>query len=229
MRIFSAFLVVVFVLCIPVFLLTSNLRWAANSRGLYQYGFTTYDVAQSTGIAYEELVVAAREMISYFNSSEEPLQVSVTTPEGAPLFNQKEIEHLREVKDLIRLCGWVQVGTLVYIVAFVVGGFAWRRRRFVSLLARSTIAGAAATVLLLIGIGVAGFVGFDWLFLQFHYLAFNSDTWRLDPTTDYLIRMFPEGFFRDAGLFVGIASVVEALLVGGLAGFFLVRRRRAAD
>ncbi|MFW6125905.1 MAG: TIGR01906 family membrane protein [Chloroflexota bacterium] len=227
MRIIGAFLVVVFVLCIPLFLLTSNLRCAASSRGLYQYGFSTYNVARSTGISYEELGVVAREMIHYFNSGQEPLEPSVTNPEGGPLFSQKEIDHLREVKELIGLCGRVQMGTLVYIVAFILGGFIWRRRRFASLLAKSMIAGAATTVVVVVGIGAAGFVGFDWLFLQFHYLMFSSDTWRLNPATDYLIRMFPAGFFRDAGLFVGGACIVEALVVGGIGGVFLTRRRRA--
>jgi uncharacterized protein YneF (UPF0154 family) len=39
--------------------------------------------------------------------------------------------------------------------------------------------------------------------------------------------MFPEGFFSDAALFVVTATVVEALVIGGIAGFFVRRRRRA--
>jgi len=69
-------------------------------------------------------------------------------------------------------------------------------------------------------------VNFDWLFLQFHRLFFTGETWRLS-STDYLLRMFPEGFFNDATLFVAGAIIVEALAIGGAGlAFVLIKRKR---
>jgi len=39
----------------------------------------------------------------------------------------------------------------------------------------------------------------------------------LDPGKDYLIMLFPEGFWQDIAFLGGIAIVVEALLLGGIA------------
>jgi integral membrane protein (TIGR01906 family) len=94
-------------------------------------------------------------------------------------------------------------------------------------MAKMALGGGALTIALLIIVGIVALVNFDWLFLGFHRLFFGSDTWILNPATDYLIMMFPEGFFSDAALFVVTATVVEALVIGGIAGFFVRRRRRA--
>ena len=227
LRILVALLVVIFILCIPAFLFSSNLRWAVNSVGLYEYGFNKYEISEATGISDEDLRVAARQLIHYFNSKEEPIQTTVLTPQGDELFNQREVDHLKDVKGLIRLYYHVQVVALGYIAAFVVGGFIWQRKRFLSLLRRGVGGGSILTIALLVVIGLAAWINFDWLFLWFHRLFFTSDTWVFNPATDYLIMMFPEGFFYDAALFIAGANVAEALVLGGIGGFFILRRKRA--
>lgn len=217
---------VIFVLCIPAFLICSNLRWAANSVWLYDYEFGKHNVSEATGMGGEDLRLAAQELIDYFNSGEEPIETTVTTPQGAPLFNEREIEHLGEVKGLIHLCYNVQVGAGGYIAAFAIGGFILLKRRFWSSLSKGLVGGGALTIALLLAVGVAALANFDWLFLGFHRLFFRSDTWILNPATDYLIMIFPEGLFYDIGLYVVGAIVVEAVVLGGIGGFCLLRRQK---
>ena len=227
-RVGGVIALVIFVLCVPAFLICGNLRWAVNSVWLYDYEFGKHRVSEATGMGDEDLRLAARELIHYFNSGEEPIATTVTTPQGAPLFNEREIEHLAEVKGLIRLCYTVQVGTGGYIAAFIVVGFILLKRRFWYALARGLFGGGVLTLALLVAVGVAALANFYWLFLGFHYLFFSSsDTWILNPATDYLIMIFPEGFFYDIGLYVVGAIVAEAVVLAGTGGFFLLRRRKA--
>ena len=97
---------------------------------------------------------------------------------------------------------------------------------------RLFIAGSMVT-LALVGVVVAGsLVTFGPLFLVFHLVSFSNDLWQLDTYSSYLIRMFPEGFWRDAALVVGAASVVEALgiiLLLTLAGWWHRWRVRVAQ
>src|SRR3989337_2913922 len=72
-----------------------------------------------------------------------------------------------------------------------------RARQF-DALARSMVSGSLATLGLLASLALLALTDFSGAFLQFHYLAFSNDLWQLDPRTDNLIRMFPEGFFLDA-------------------------------
>ncbi len=227
LRIIVALLAIVFILCIPALLFSSNLRWAVNSMGLYEYGFNKYEISEATGISNEDLRVAARQLIHYFNSKDEPIQTTVLTPQGDELFNQREVDHLKDVKGLIRLFYLVQVVALGYVAAFVVGGFIWQRKRFLALLLTGVVGGSILTIALIVVVGLASLINFDWLFLGFHRLFFTSDTWMLNPATDYLIKMFPAGFFYDAALFIAGAIIAEALFLGGIGGFFMLRRRRA--
>lgn len=227
MRILGALGASLFVLCIPIFIISSNLAWAVNSVQLYEYGFNKYDVSEALGIDDEELLQAGRDLIHYFNSDEEFIQILIYPDDVVlGLFNAREIIHLKEVKGLIGLCYNLQLATFCCLAAIIIGGFIWWRRRFWPSLAKMALGGGVLTIALLALIGIAALVNFDWLFLGFHYMFFGSDTWVLDPATDRLIVMFPPEFFNAAALFIIGAIVVEALIIGGIAGFFVLRRRR---
>ena len=62
-------------------------------------------------------------------------------------------------------------------------------------------------------VGLGSLVGFDRLFLAFHLVSFSNDLWQLDPRRDYLIAMFPQGFFFDATMLIALAVVVEAAVL----------------
>ena len=224
LRILAALAMGLFSLCIPIFLLTTNLAWAVNTVRFYEYGFNKYDVSEATGIEDEELLQVVRELIHYFNSKEEPIQITILTPEGEELFNEREVVHLKDVKGLIGLCYHLQVATFGCLAAILIGGFIWQRRRFGPSLAKMALGGGALTIALLLLVGIVALVNFQWLFLSFHRLFFSGDSWIL---SGYLPQMFPEGFFYDAVLFIGGAIIVEALVIGVIGGFFVLSRRRA--
>ena len=102
----------IFILCLPILLLTASIGWEVNSHWLYKYGFEKYNVSQTTGLAEKELEEAATGLISYFNSGEMNISLTVIK-DGKPfeLFNQREVVHLRDVKGLIRLDYWVLSGS----------------------------------------------------------------------------------------------------------------------
>ena len=51
--------VALFVAAVPVFLVTSNVRWVINAPLLYRYGFDKYEIPARTGIDRPELLSAA--------------------------------------------------------------------------------------------------------------------------------------------------------------------------
>ncbi len=216
----------VFILCLPVLLLTASIGWVVNSLWLYKYGFDKYSISQTTGLAQTELGKAATGLISYFNSGEEYISLSVIK-DGEPfeLFNQREVIHLRDVKGLIRLDYWVLLGTLIYTLGYAGVSLFWRRRDW-RRLAWGVIGGSGITLVLMLALGLGALLDFDQLFLQFHLLSFSNEFWQLDPTKDYLIMLFPGGFWYDAAIFCALATVGLALILGGVAGGYLVVNRR---
>ena len=213
-----------FILCLPVLLLTASIGWAANSLWLYKSGFEKYDVSQTTGLAESELKEAAIGLISYFNSDEEYISLTVMK-DGEPfeLFSQREVIHLKDVKGLIRLDYRVLLGTLIYVLAYVgVSLFRrdWRR------LAWGVAGGSGLTLILVLALGVGTLLNFDQLFLQFHLISFANELWQLDPTKDYLIMLFPQGFWYDAAIFCAGITAGLAVVLGGVGGGYLISTRR---
>jgi len=209
---------VLFVISVPVLLLTSNVRAAANDIRLYEYGFTKYDASAATGLDEAELRDIADTMIVYFNSDEEFVEVDV--------FTEREVAHLKDVKGLIRLMYTLQIAAAAYIGALVVVGLALRRGALWRSLANRFIWGSAATIALLAVLGIWATVGFEQMFLLFHLTSFSNDLWQLNPG-DYMLLMFPQAFFNDAALIIAGATVAEALIIGGLAWALLRFRGRA--
>jgi len=218
-----------FILCLPILLLTASLAWAVNSLWLYKYGFQKYGVSQTTSLAEVELDKAATGLITYFNSDEEYIAITVVK-DGKPfeLFNEREIIHLRDVKGLIWLDYWVLLGTLVYALGYAGFCLVWRKRRYCQHLAWGVVSGGGIALALMLALGLGTILSFDQLFLQFHLLGFTNELWQLDPSKDYLIMLFPQGFFYDAAVLCALATAGLAIILGGIAGSYLMFARSKA-
>ena len=217
----------VFVLCLPGLLLSTSFSLAFNNLALYEYGFEKYSISQKTGLAENELEKAARGLISYFNSPDEFIDVTLEK-DGKPLtlFNRREAIHLKDVKGLVWLDYRILLGTLVYVLGY--GGLTlfWQRGRHVRRLAGAAVWGSGLTLTAMLALGLGTLVGFDRLFLQFHLISFANEFWQLDPAKDYLIMLFPQGFWYDVALFCGGITTGLAVILGGVAGVYLRRTRQ---
>jgi len=140
------------------------------------------------------------------------------------------VVHLRDVKQLVRLDYRLLLGTAIYVGAYA-GVCLWRRKRCRRKLARAVIIGSGITLGLIIVLGVGSTVmDFGQMFTQFHFLAFTNELWMLDPSRDFLIMLFPEGFWYDASmLFGGIVAGVAGTLCGVAGGYLWRVRKRACS
>lgn len=224
---------VLFVLAVPVFLISASVTWAINDASLYNRGFSKYLVYDYTGITESDLRQAGADIRHYFNSRDEPLVLRARVfGEEREIFKQREVQHMGDVKRLV----WgVYVATLVsgvYLATMIIPGI-WRRARAsADRLAWIFLRGGALTIALVLSIGLFALVGFDTLFLKFHQISFSNDFWQLDPYNDYLVIMFPQGFWFDATIYVAVLAVGGALLISLASGGYLLRRQfrsRPAD
>ena len=218
-----------FMLCVPILLLTASLAGAANSLRLYEYGAETYNVSQRLADAGLELTDSEikqvyADLISYFNSNKENVNITVVK-NGEPfnLFTPEETIHFRDVKGLIWLDYWLLLGTLVYALAYAgVSLFRWRDRRG---LAWGLIGGGGITLALMLAFGLGAVFGFGDLFYQFHLVFFTNPYWSAEG---FMLKLFPEDFFRDAALFCALTTVGLAIILGGVSGGYLLFSRRRA-
>ena len=92
-------------------------------------------------------------------------------------------------------------------------------------MARLSAWGGGLTVGLLVLFGLVASVGFDALFLLFHRVSFANDFWQLDPRTDYLVLLFPQGFWFDATMWVALRALAGGLILAVAGSSYLFWRR----
>ncbi|MDA1347292.1 MAG: TIGR01906 family membrane protein [Chloroflexi bacterium] len=224
--------VALFIACIPLFLIATNVRWVISAPILYSYGFDKYEIPQRPGIGIErqELLSAARQIRDYFTNGEEYLIVSVVRfGEQVPsLYNSREVLHMKDVKFLVKGVYRLQEISGVYLLVFAAVGLWLGRRSFLPRLGYYGVLGGAITLAVVALAGLASVVGFDQVFLAFHQISFTNDLWQLDPRTDMLLIMFPQGFFLDATLWIAGSTILEALVVVGVSAALMGKERRGS-
>lgn len=215
----------VFILCIPVVLFTGSIHYAANSLWLYKYSFSEYNVSAATGISEEELEKAASDLISYFNSCEEYVTLTIEK-DGKPfvLFNREEVVHMKDVKGLFMLDYFVLLGTAVYVLGYAALCIFYRKADLRRRLAKGVIWGSGITLAVLLALWVGMLLNFDWLFLQFHLLSFTNEFWSAEG---YMVMLFPSGFWYDAALFCVVFMAGAAAIIGAGAGGYLLLTGRS--
>ncbi len=213
---------VVFVLCLPILLFTASIGVAFNSLWLYSYGFGKYEISTATGISQPELIRSARALIDYWNSGEEFISI-IVEKDGQPfvLFNEREVTHLKDVKALVRLDYAALIATGLYCAAYAALAFCYRRPAYRRDLAVAGFSGGILSLGILAIVGVTALADFDGFWQQFHLLSFTNDLWLLDPSRDFLIMMFPEGFWANSVIVVAGLTAFLALLIGIPSWFYL--------
>jgi len=214
-----------FILCLPALLLTASLGWAVNSLWLYKHGSQKYAVSQALAdsgleLSDSELEKVYADLISYFNSDVEYINLTVVK-DGKPfkLFTPEEQIHFRDVKGLIWLDYWVLLGTGVYVLVCAGVSFFWRRRKCRRQIALAVVGGSCLTIALMLALGLGILFNFDQLFYQFHLLSFCNEFWSAEG---YMLLLFPQPFFYEAAIFCALGAALPAIILGGLAGGYLL-------
>lgn len=181
--------------------------------GVYQKEYEKYDVLSDLDMTMDDVMHVTHEMMSYLRGNGDTLSV-MTTVEGKKqdFFNEQDRFHMAEVRDLfvgglnIRLGACVAAVLCILILIFLKADL----RR---ILPRAYQIALGITALAVAGLGIACAIDFNSVFVQFHHIFFDNDLWIFDPSTDYMIRMLPEGLFFDmvvriGGIFVGILLIL---------------------
>ncbi|GMV85891.1 MAG: hypothetical protein AMXMBFR80_17460 [Dehalococcoidia bacterium] len=230
MPILSRLAAALFVVSLPVFLVTANVRFLASDIAYYRHGFREFDSSGRTGLPLSDLDRAGEEIIEYFEDDAGTLRILVSIDgQEASLFNARETDHMRDVKTLIRAVYRLNEISLAIVLTYTACAVLWAGERSVAGLARLSLAGVGFGLSLVGVVGAFALTGFDQAWTTFHKIAFRNDLWRLDPDTDRLIQMFPEGFWQEATFVVGGLTLAEATLVVVVSLAYLVFSRGRDD
>ncbi len=136
-------------------------------------------------------------------------------PDGTPAFNQREVSHQQDVRNLVAKLQAVWIALAALALAATV--FSWKDAR------TAWGRGGALTLLLLAALVGATLLDFESLFVDFHHVFFKGGSW-IFPETDTLIRLYPFRIWYDAAVAMGTVAGVVAL---GLTAQWLIHTTRS--
>ena len=138
--------------------------------------------------------------------------------DGAPLYNERELRHMQDVKVVTGRVLWVWRGALLF--ALTAGVALARQPATRPLLRAGLMAGAAIVVVAVVVLLAYVLLNFNSFFTNFHRVFFESGSWMFSYS-DTLIRLFPLRFWSDVALLIGGASLLEGVLLWWVAARFL--------
>jgi len=171
-----------------------------------EYGFTKQDRLKWAPYALDYLVNSAD--ISYLGD--------LKFDDGTPLYNERELSHMADVKSVTQ--GALNVWYISLALLTLLGIWSWRgnwMQTYLLGLMRGgwLMVGLAVAIGLVVVVGITINPDIFWnFFAGFHSLFFEGDSW-LFLYSDTLIRLFPLRFWQDAFLFAAVIALGGGILL----------------
>ena len=165
--------------------------------------------ADPFGFTFDERLSYARLSADYLvNSAPLDFLADIKMENGQPLYNERELSHMLDVKNLTQavLKVWYLIITL-----FAIGILLFWKSNELHRFWQAVRQGGWLTIALVAAILLGVLLSFNALFTAFHRIFFTGDTW-LFYYSDSLIRLFPQRFWMDVFFFIGGFSILFALL-----------------
>lgn len=209
-------------LAVPVVLLGNGLWLLTNNWYVHaEYarpGFPD-DRYGLTGAERTELALVGLDSIQPFNGQGVQVLREARLPDGSPAFNEREVAHMLDVRGLI---GKVFLAHAIALGVVLLIALTARLRHIEGVLGRGLFRGGLFTLGIAAVLGIYMLANFDNFFVQFHEALFEAGTWSF-PSSDTLIRLYPDAFWSDFGAVLAGLVVLQATALSG--GLWWWRRR----
>lgn len=218
---------IIFALCLMTALLFTSVEAAVYwVPGYFEKEYAKYDVTEAVSMTMDDLMDVTNQMMAYLRGNRADLHVE-TTMGGVhrEFFNAREIAHMEDVRGLFLGALAIRRGCLA-VMALCLVLLALLKTDFKRIFPRALCAGTS--LFFAASLAVAAIISTDFTryFILFHRIFFKNDFWILNPETDMLINIVPEGFFRDTVLLIGSIYFLSVLIILGVCIFFIRRYRK---
>ena len=221
-RIFAIALSIAVTLAVPAILTVNGIRLVTDEHyveAVYDYGGVPDDRYGLGSTERERLALVGLESIQP-SSEGIALLRSARLPDGEPAFDARELRHMEDVRTAVarayrfQLIAVVAIGVLAVLFALL-GSLR-------ALIPVALVRGALLTVVAAIAVGTLAATSYGSFEEPFHWLFFEGETWRFEET-DTLRRLYPDRFWLDTAIVIGVLCVVQAALLFLVARFWAGR------
>lgn len=164
----------------------------------YTRDIEALELERISGMDREEIMAnysAVMDYLSPFSRSEFYLPTLNYTETGA--------EHFHDCKVFF---GWVYLlGAIAILTYAVLAKFKIFDRRIM-------LCGGMITVAIPLVFCLGALINFDSMFVIFHRIFFDGNTWIFDPSQDEIINILPQDFFMHCAVFIAAFWILAAVL-----------------
>jgi integral membrane protein (TIGR01906 family) len=180
-------------------LLVAVIVYKAADMSFYETEYIKYGNSLSLRMTEADLLTATAELLAYLRGEAPDMNISaVIGGQVQEMFNEREKAHMVDVRLLYRR---VTLAAAALALLCLLGGglWVWRRgwRAAAVVWSRGYLTALAAVIIVFLILTFAITRNFTAFWTNFHGVFFTNDLWLLNPATDRMIVMFPEGFFFD--------------------------------
>lgn len=211
-------LIVILSFSIPLFLLLKSVEYNAFNKELYLKSYKQYGVLEVTGRSLEQLDSITEDIFGYLKDEKDETVMK-------PYFNEREILHMIDVKNLFQY-GFM-LKNIFILISVLALGMLLLGKKYRSL-GKALFFGPLLWVGSMFIFLLLAMSNFNKYFTYFHEIFFDNDLWILNPETDLLIQMLPQDFF--SSIFTNIILLFLTLLAILLTiGILLMRKGKDYD
>ena len=203
MKILRFFLGIVLSFSLMFIVLVTSIEIAAYSDfSFYEKEYNKYAVTSYVDISMPDLMNVTKEMMSYLKGDRVKLsdiKANIGGISDTPFFNEREVAHMEDVRGLFVGAVYLRYILIAVSILCIIAVKLLKGKVF-KFLSNVLIFGTVITLILtaVLVFLIAG--DFEKYFIIFHHIFFNNDLWMLDPATDNLINIVPQGFFMDMSM-----------------------------
>jgi integral membrane protein (TIGR01906 family) len=195
-------------------ILIGNALWAVNSPWFVHAQYSIPGFPDSQRFSDEtrtDLAVTGIRSIRPGSDGVELLR-EARLPSGAGAFEEREIQHMEDVRGVV--AGFLTAWAIALVLA-VAAALGLRRLRAPGSVGRALVAGAFLTIAAMASTALILLINFEFFFDGFHGAFFEGESWRFNSS--YTLRQLYPDFFWSvaAGTMVALVVLQAVALVAG--------------
>lgn len=198
----------ILILPILIFLISADL--AAFNDSFYKEEFGKYGV--KTDVPEAEILHG--KVIDYITGKSNSLP---------NLFNEREKQHLADVRNLVKDFNIaIYIFLILFVLMLVLFGFLLREEHHITgFVGKTLIYGGVLAIIISVVLLLLALFIFTSSFDSFHKIFFEQGTYTFNPENELIVKLYPEGLFRDLGIRI-IKKVILMSFLVVISGFVLL-------
>ncbi len=214
----------------PFIIFVTAVEGAVFDKTFFMQQMQANDVVENTGIYPDDMKLVVDEILSFLKGDRADFDIQARLTQKNPkqelayvsIFNQKEITHMVDVRDLFQFfLALRDIALAAALILFVV-----LLEQDPAAIIKSLFYGSAIYLGIFIIIGGCFIFNFDASFTLFHKLFFSNNLWLMDPATDRIIWIVPEPFFFNLISRMVIYTLVPLGVTTAMTGTVLYWKRK---